>query len=134
MHLKPRLINKTKYALNTELDTLSYTYFFILLNTLKDIKISYWKIIVFYAISTRYATYHDQIALDPPEDFVVSMLWLVAGSCRTFSEMNTKKSRANYSNETRHPRKITEEGLNYWDKAEIRFALAVFGMRFAVYS
>jgi hypothetical protein len=67
-------------------------------------------------ISTRYTIYRDQIALDPPEDFVVGILWLVAGSCGTFSEMNTKKSRANYNNETHYPRKITEEGLSYWDK------------------
>jgi hypothetical protein len=95
----------------------SYVYFFILLNTLKDIEVLYWKIIVFYAISMRYAIYRDQIASDPPEDFVVGVLWLVAGSCGTFSEANTEESRANYSNETHHPRKITEEGLSYWDKS-----------------
>jgi hypothetical protein len=57
----------------------------------------------------RYTTYRDQTPSDPPEDFVVGVLWLVVGSCRTFSEVNTKKSRANYNNETHHPRKITEE-------------------------
>jgi hypothetical protein len=64
-------------------------------------------------IFMRYATYRDQIASDPPEDFVVGVLWLVVGSCGTFSEVNTEKSKANYSNETHHPRKITEEGLSY---------------------
>jgi hypothetical protein len=49
--------------------------------------------IVFYAISMYYTTYCDQIASDPPEDFVVGVLWLVAGSCRIFSEVNTKKIR-----------------------------------------
>jgi hypothetical protein len=72
---------------------LSYAYFFIFLNTLKDIEVSRWKIIVFYAISTRCVIYRDQTPSDPPEDLVVGVLWLVAGSCRTFSEINTEKNK-----------------------------------------
>jgi hypothetical protein len=49
------------------------------------------KIIIFYAISTYYIIYYNQTPSDPPEDFVVGILWLVAGSYRIFSEMNTKK-------------------------------------------
>jgi hypothetical protein len=40
----------------------------------KNIEIPRCKIIVFYAISTRYTTYRNQIASDPPEDFVVGVL------------------------------------------------------------
>jgi hypothetical protein len=52
----------------------SYAYFFILLNVLKDIEILYSKVIVFYAISTRYTIYRDQTPSDPPENFVVGIL------------------------------------------------------------
>jgi hypothetical protein len=49
--------------------------------------------IVFYAISIYYIIYRNQIPLDFPKDFVVSVLWFVAGSYKIFSKINTEKNK-----------------------------------------